>query len=61
MKKIINKKLFIPLFILLLAIITIVGISYGERLYNDEEVIPNSKLTYYLDVYYDGVDKDGVK
>ena len=55
-----NKKLFI-LIVAFALIITAVGISFGAELFNDEELVQNSELIYYLDVYYDGVDKDGVK
>ena len=60
MKLLKNKKIFIPIIALIL-IGTIIGISYGAPLYNDEELVQGSELIYYLDVYYDGVDKDGTK
>ena len=60
MKKYINKKLvFILVFVVL--IVSIIGISYSEPIFNNEEILPDSELIYYLNVYYDGVDKDGVK
>ena len=55
-----NKIVLIPIFALVI-LVTVIGISYSAPLYNDEELVQNSELTYYLDVYYDGVDKDGVK
>ena len=60
MKILKNKKVFIPLIAIIL-IVTIIGISYAEPLFNNEELVPTSELIYYLDIYYDGVDKDGVK
>ena len=60
MKILKNKKVFIPLLVLVL-LVSIIGISYSTLLYDDELVLQNTDLTYYLDVYYDGVDKDGVK
>ena len=35
--------------------------SFSELLENDVEVEPNSELTYYLKVTYDGVDRQGVE
>lgn len=54
-----NKKLLTILGILLFMISSLV--VYAVVLDNDVEVEENSELTYYLDVSYDGVDKNGVE
>ena len=54
-----NKKLLTILGILLFMISSLV--VYAVILDNDVEVEENSELTYYLDVSYDGVDKNGVE
>ena len=59
-----NKKKYIAIFIILLSISIIAVLirnSYALLLDNDIEVQGNSELTYYLDVSYDGVDKNGVE
>ncbi len=61
MKILKNKKVFLPILGFVLAIIAFIGFSYSEILENDVEVEPNSYLTYYLDVNYDGVDRNGVE
>ena len=50
--------MIIVISILLIAII--ISRSYANLLENDVEVEPNSLLTYYLKVKYDGVDKEKV-
>ena len=64
MKKI-NKSVKIASLIFLLVIgafITraLINHSKAELLENDTEVERNTNLTYYLNVYYDGIDVDGV-
>ena len=54
-----NKKLLTILGILLFMISSLV--VYAVVLDNDVEVEENSELTYYLDVSYDGVDKNGIE
>jgi len=56
-----NKKILIPVFIILVTIITLLRSSYSVPLENDVEVTPNSDLTYYLNVTYDGVDRNGIE
>ena len=56
-----NKKILIPVIGVVLAIVAYLGFSYAAPLENDVEVAPNTDLTYYLNVYYDGVDRNGVK
>ena len=54
---------------IMIGIILIIGIvftlviktSHADPLENDTEVEPNTDLTYYLKVKYDGVDKEGVE
>lgn len=62
-----NKRIYI---ICLLAVLVILSIglpflfrknSYSVKLEDNVEVQPKSQLTYYLNVSYDGVDKNGVK
>ncbi len=55
-----NKKILFVLSIFVIAIVTFIGISYSEELDNNAEVTPNSTLTYYLNVTYDGIDRNGV-
>lgn len=60
----IKKRITIVLLTMLVFIIGAVSIifinhSLSAPLENDVEVSPNSQLTYYLNVSYDGVDKDG--
>ena len=54
-----SKKLLTILGILLFMISSLV--VYAVVLDNDVEEEENSELTYYLDVSYDGVDKNGVE
>ncbi len=56
-----NKKILIPVIAIVIAFVAYLGISFSVPLENDVEVTPNSDLTYYLNVYYDGVDRNGVK
>ena len=56
-----NKKILFIIIALVLVAVTYLGISFGEELENDVEVAPNSTLTYYLNVTYDGIDRNGVK
>lgn len=60
MKFLKNKKVLFP-FLAVVILIGVIGISYSVILFDDEKIVPNTDLTYYLDVYYDGVDKDGIK
>ncbi len=55
-----NKKVLLPIFAILIMIITFIKISYSEELEDDVEVDTNSILTYYLHVTYDGIDRNGV-
>ena len=62
----IKKKLNLFWIIFAIAIITIiltilVGNSFAALLDNDVEVEENSELIYYLNVSYDGVDRNGSK
>ena len=61
MKILKNKKILLPVLGFIIVIIAFIGFSYSEILENDVEVEPNSYLTYYLDVNYDGVDRNGVE
>ncbi len=56
-----SKKILIPVLIVLVTIVTLLRVSYSVPLDNDVEVEPDSLLTYYLNVTYDGVDRNGVK
>lgn len=62
-----NKRIYIIGALVALAIVSIAlpflfrKNSYSVALDNDVEVQPQSQLTYYLNVSYDGVDKNGVK
>ena len=56
---IINKKKISVLIIIMFVIFS--SIVYAELLDNDVEVEPESDLTYYLDISYDGVDKNGIE
>jgi len=56
-----NKKILFSIVVVVLLIVTYLGISYSAPLENDVEVTTNSDLTYYLNVYYDGVDRNGLK
>lgn len=58
--KIKNKKLIFILFLLLITI-SVIQLTLMVNLENDVEVKPQTSLTYYLDVSYDGVDKFGVE
>ena len=55
-----NKKILFIMIAIVIVIGTFLGISYSEELQNDVEVTRNSILTYYLDVTYDGIDRNGV-
>lgn len=56
------KQLILVLFLLAILITILSNFTFSEEiLENGVEVQPNSELTYYLDVYYDGVDKFGVE
>ena len=61
MRKLKNKKIIFSILIFVIAIIAVIGFSYSEVLENDVEVEPDTNLTYYLDVTYDGVDRNGVE
>ena len=64
MKKVNNKKVFLfgGIFsvVIIVALISFVSSSMSVSLENDARVEENSNLTYYLDVLYDGKDKDVV-
>lgn len=64
MKKVNNKKVFLfgGIFsvVIIVALISFVSSSMSVPLENDARVEENSNLTYYLDVLYDGKDKDVV-
>ena len=55
-----KKKIIFVLGIVALAIITYFGISFSAELENDVEVTRDTLLTYYLNVTYDGIDRNGV-
>lgn len=61
MKYRISKKYIIAIAIVVLIAIITINLSRAVLLSNDSEVEPNSNLTYYINVYYDGVDIDGVE
>lgn len=48
------------IFFISLSLIILIGRSFAAPLDNDVEVEPNTELTYYLNVSYDGVDREGV-
>ncbi len=52
---------FIGLVLVLIIAISILGLTLTAPLEDDVEVMPDSDLTYYLQVSYDGVDKYGVE
>ena len=58
-----KQKLFSLAFVAILGIISIgiIGHAIAETLDNDVQVEPDSELTYYLKVKYDGVDKEGTQ
>lgn len=61
-----QKKLKIAIIIftlafLLIGLLLLIRNSFATTLENDVEVEQNSELTYYLNVSYDGVDKNGIK
>ena len=58
-----NKRKIQVVFALVLSLIVIVfiGRTLANLLNDGDEVDPNTQLTYYLDVSYDGVDKNGVQ
>ena len=47
--------------ILLLVVFVFIGKTLSELLEDDARITPNTSLTYYLDVSYDGVDRNGVQ
>lgn len=47
--------------VVILLLFVVIGFSIGTILENDVEVSPNSDLTYYLNVNYDGVDRLGIE
>ena len=51
----------IALIISFLIVISFIGNTLSEILENDIEVEPNTELTYYLNVSYDGIDKNGLE
>lgn len=58
-----KQKLLSLAFVAILGIISIgiIGHAIAETLDNDVQVEPDSELTYYLKVKYDGVDKEGTQ
>ena len=58
-KKINKSYLGLALILLVLLVVFIANMSFADLLDNDVEVAPNSELTYYLNVNYDGVDRNG--
>ena len=52
---------FIGLVLVLIVAISILGLTLTAPLEDDVEVMPDSDLTYYLQVSYDGVDKYGIE
>ena len=58
-----KQKLLSLAFVAILGIISIgiIGHATAETLDNDVQVEPDSELTYYLKVKYDGVDKEGTQ
>ena len=58
-----RQKLLSLAFVAILGIISIgiIGHAMAETLDNDVQVEPDSELTYYLKVKYDGVDKEGTQ
>lgn len=48
------------IFLISLSLIILIGRSFATPLENDVEVEPNTELTYYLNVSYDGIDSEGV-
>ena len=61
LKKLIkNKKILIGIILLFIVFITyILRVSLSAEFENDVEVRPESDLTYYLNISYDGIDKYG--
>ncbi len=59
MKK--NNKIILIILVFIAVVVSIIGISYSEPIFNNEEILPDSELIYYLNIYYDGVDKNGIK
>lgn len=59
-KKIISPSFLIVTSLLVMSLFAATK-SFAAVLENDVEVAPNSTLTYYLKVSYDGVDRNGVK
>lgn len=62
----IRKRITIILLTMLVLVIGFIFVifinhSFAVPLENDVEVSPNSQLTYYLNISYDGVDRDGNK
>ena len=47
--------------VILFAMVLMVGLTYAEVLKSGDKVQEDSELTYYLDVIYDGKDKNGVE
>ena len=60
-KKIKIELIIFALILLSIFIILIMVKSFATPLNNDVEVKKNSELTYYLNVSYDGVDRNGVE
>lgn len=61
LKQTVNSKKIILLILFLLFILLFSKNVNAESLSNDVEVEPETELTYYLDVTYDGVDNDGTQ
>ena len=60
-KKMKRTRILFALVVLFILVTIFARNSLSEYLENDVEVKPRSQLTYYLNVTYDGVDKNGVE
>lgn len=59
LKKVNKSYLAGALVLLVVLIVFLANMSFADLLDNDVEVAPNTELTYYLNVNYDGVDRNG--
>lgn len=61
-RRIKSKYLIFILFLLIITILVLFNYTFSEELLESGvQVEPESELTYYLDIYYDGVDKYGIE